>query len=54
MLLRAEHVGFMPQGLTLSELLALIPTGGAMVAPLLTSQGSAVFVLPYRTKSVTA
>jgi CHAT domain-containing protein len=43
----------MPSGLTLSEILSLIPEGGALVAPVITSQGSAVFVVPCGAKTVT-
>ena len=44
--IRQEQPDFMPTGLNLDQLLALIPPGGALVAPLITSQGSAVFVIP--------
>jgi hypothetical protein len=44
----------MPSGIDLPGLLATIPTGGALVAPLFTSQGSAVFILPSGTGTVTA
>jgi CHAT domain-containing protein len=43
----------MPTGLDLPDLLRLIPPGGALVAPLVTSQGGAVFVLPAETDNVT-
>ena len=36
----------------MSELLAFIPEGGALVAPLLTSKGGAVFVLPHAVGAV--
>jgi CHAT domain-containing protein len=49
---RQDHPDFMPTGLDLPDILALIPEGGALVAPLVTSQGSAVFVLPHGTQSV--
>ena len=52
--IRQAHPDFMPTGLDLPGILALIPGGGALVAPLLTSQGSAVFVLPEGTRSVEA
>lgn len=44
--IRADHPDFMPEGLTLPGILSLIPPGAALVAPLVTSQGSAVFVVP--------
>jgi CHAT domain-containing protein len=44
--IQQDHPDFIPTGLDLPELLALIPTGGALVAPLVTSQGGAVFVVP--------
>jgi len=44
--IRAEHPEFMPSGLDLPDLLALIPEGGALVAPVFTLKGSAVLVLP--------
>jgi CHAT domain-containing protein/tetratricopeptide (TPR) repeat protein len=52
--IRAEHPDFMPIGLNLPRILALIPEGGALVVPLITSQGSAVFVIPHGTKAVEA
>ncbi len=51
--IRAERPEFMPTGLDLPGLLGLIPEGGALVAPLFTSKGSAVFVLPHGTATVT-
>jgi CHAT domain-containing protein/tetratricopeptide (TPR) repeat protein len=49
--IRQTNANFMPTGLTkLDDLLQLIPVGGALVAPLVTLQGSAVFVLPYGTE----
>jgi CHAT domain-containing protein/tetratricopeptide (TPR) repeat protein len=39
--------------LQLGELLELIPEKGALVAPVITSQGSAAFVLPYGTSVIT-
>ena len=52
--LRDTYPGFMPEGLPLDDLLALIPADGALVAPLFTSEGSAVFVVPGGTSRVTA
>ena len=40
--IRTTHSDFMPSGLDLPNLLRLIPLGGAMVAPLVTSEGGAV------------
>lgn len=50
--IRVEHPDFFPVGLDLATILALAPEGGALVAPLITSQGSAVFVVPYGLKTV--
>ena len=44
---RAAHPDFMPDDLCLDELLALIPESGALVAPLFTPKGSAIFVLTH-------
>jgi CHAT domain-containing protein len=43
----------MPSGLSLPEILELVPEGGAMVATLVTPQGSAAFVLPAGLSEVT-
>jgi len=51
--IHAARPEFIPTGLELAGLLELIPAGGALVVPLLTSQGSAVFVVPYGTVTVT-
>ena len=45
--IQSEHQDFMPAGVDLTTMLSLIPQGGALVAPLVTSKGSAVFVLSY-------
>ena len=50
---RARRRDFVPTGLTLSELLSVVPRGGALVAFLLTRQGSAAFVLPHDIMEVT-
>ena len=50
---RATHPDFMPEGLDLAEILALIPKEAALVAPLVTPQGSAVFVVPAGVATVT-
>jgi CHAT domain-containing protein len=52
--IRKVDPDFMPAGLDLSSILALVPAGGALLAPLVTLQGSAVFVLPKGTQSVDA
>lgn len=44
--IRVSQPGFMRSELNLPELLALAPAGGALVAPLITSEGSVVFVVP--------
>lgn len=44
--IRLEHPDFMSTGLDMSGILKQIPEDGALVAPLLTAQGSAAFVLP--------
>ena len=43
----------MPTCLDLPDLLSVIPIDGALVAPLVTAQGSAVFVLPHGIDNVT-
>jgi len=50
--LRSQHPDFMPTGLDLPGILGLIPEGGTLVAPLVTSEGSAVIVIPYGADSV--
>jgi CHAT domain-containing protein len=51
--IRAARPEFLPVGLDLPELLALIPEGGALVAPFFAAKGSAVFVLPHGRRAVT-
>ncbi len=51
--LQEKYPDFMPQGLDLPDLLVLVPEGGALVAPLITSQGSVVFVVPHGVHKVT-
>ena len=51
--IRQDHPDFMPAGLELPEILALIPSEGALVAPLFTTQGSAVFIIPHGETEVT-
>jgi CHAT domain-containing protein len=50
--IRSEHPDFMPTGLDLHGILEQIPQGGALIAPLVTSQGGAAFVLPDEIKTV--
>jgi CHAT domain-containing protein len=50
--IRQQQCDFMPVGLDVSNILALIPNAGALVAPLITSQGAAVFVLPHTVETV--
>ncbi|MBL8160548.1 MAG: CHAT domain-containing protein [Anaerolineae bacterium] len=50
--LRGRYPDFLPEGLALDALLKLIPAGGALVAPLFTPQGSAVFVVPGGTQTL--
>jgi hypothetical protein len=49
---RSKRPDFMPESLELDEVLDLIPTGGAMIAPFFTAKGSAAFVLPHGTANV--
>jgi len=50
--LRSEYPDFMPTGLDLPGILGLITKNGALVAPLVTSKGCAVFVIPHGADSV--
>jgi CHAT domain-containing protein len=50
--IQIQYPDFMPTDLDLSNILALIPPNGVLVAPLVTSQGSAVFVVPYGAETV--
>ena len=50
--IRTTRPDFMPTGLDLPNLLRLIPLGGVLVSPLVTTQGGAVFVLPHGTDRV--
>ena len=51
--IKQVNLGYIPSNLEVSDILALIPSGGALVAPFITSHGGAVFVIPYNTTSVT-
>jgi CHAT domain-containing protein len=45
--LKQDHPNFMPTDLDLHSILSLIPSEGALVAPVFTPEGSAVFVIPH-------
>lgn len=49
---REAHPEFMPEGLALAQILALIPKEAALVALMVTSQGSAVLAVPSGMSSV--
>ena len=51
--IRDNRPDFMPTGLPLSDILLLIPLDGVLVAPFVTSKGSASYVIPHGTKIVT-
>jgi CHAT domain-containing protein len=52
--IRASQPEFLPIGLVaLPALLALIPQGGALVAPFFTAKGSAAFVVPHGCTTIT-
>jgi CHAT domain-containing protein/tetratricopeptide (TPR) repeat protein len=51
--IRRDHPDFMSLGLELGDILQLIPTDGALVAPLITAQGSVVFIVPQGVTEVT-
>ena len=46
---QVENPEFMAPGLDVEKMLALIPRGGALVAPLVTLHGSALFIIPHGT-----
>lgn len=50
---RTQYPDFLPTGLDLSRLFQCIPVHGALVVPVVTAHGSAVFILPYGTTAVT-
>ncbi len=50
--IRRAHPDFMTTGLNLTEILTLIPPDAALVAPIFTPQGSAVFIVPSGLKSL--
>lgn len=52
--LRATYPDFMPEGLDLPDLLAIIPKDGALIAPVVTSHGGGVLVVPYGVAKLTA
>ncbi len=47
-----ENPDFMPDSLSLTELLALIPVGGALIALVVTAQGGAVLVIPHGVSAI--
>lgn len=51
--IRRDHPDFIPLGLVLDDILKIIPINSALVAPLITSQGSAIFIIPHGAKKVT-
>jgi CHAT domain-containing protein/tetratricopeptide (TPR) repeat protein len=52
--IRQTHPDFIPEVLDVAEILALIPHDGVLMAPVITSHGSAVFVVPTGMQSVAA
>jgi CHAT domain-containing protein/tetratricopeptide (TPR) repeat protein len=50
---RQTHPDFMPEGLNVADILALIPQDAVLVAPVVTLRGSAVFVVPAGAQAVT-
>lgn len=52
--LRATYPDFMPEGLDLPDLMAIIPEDGALIAPVVTSHGGGVLVVPYGVVKITA
>jgi CHAT domain-containing protein/tetratricopeptide (TPR) repeat protein len=50
---RKQYPDFMPSGLEWDEIIQMIPEDGAIVAPLLTSQGGVVFILPHGMRTLT-
>lgn len=50
--LRMKYPDFMPSTVDLTEVLRLLPEDSALVAPLITSQGSAIFVIPAGTDRI--
>lgn len=51
--LRKEYPDFLPQALSLSEIISLVPVEGAIVAPLFTDHGSYIFVIPHGVEKIT-
>lgn len=48
-----QHPNFMRTEIDLDEIFAIIPEHGAIVAPLITAQGSIVFVVPHYAETIT-
>ncbi len=51
--IRRQYPEIFPVGLSVSEFMDLIPSGGAIVAPIVTSRGSMVFILQHGCKRLT-
>ena len=51
--IRLSAPGFLPDDLSFDEILQLVPAGWALVIPLITSAGSALFVVPHGTEALT-
>jgi CHAT domain-containing protein len=52
--IQSQNPHFMPGALSVTELLALVPENGVIVAPCITTQGSFAFVLPAGLSEITA
>ena len=52
-IIEQTYPDFLPTGLDVSVILALIPVDGVLIAPFITSQGGAVFVVPHDSETVT-
>ncbi|MCX7840277.1 MAG: CHAT domain-containing protein, partial [Anaerolineae bacterium] len=52
--IQRDYPDFMPRGLTASQIAALAPADGALVVPIVTSRGSAAFVIPHGAETVDA
>lgn len=51
--IQKQHPNFLLNSLDVPGILALIPDGGALIAPFATHQGGAVFIIPYGTRQIT-
>lgn len=52
-IIREEFPGFISTCLDLPSILAAIPPAGSLLAPVVTKQGSATFIIPHDTKEIT-